>query len=69
MNKFSQDSVEYVDIEARMQERARCLNAIDVSRADVLLAAGEMTQQEWLAVKSVIGWLRSRIINLPINKS
>ena len=42
-------------------ERDRCARRLDVSRADVLLAAGELTAGEWRTVAAVLRWMQSRI--------
>lgn len=42
-------------------ERERCAGLLNVTRADVSLAAGEMTAQEWRTVAAVLRWMQSRI--------
>ena len=42
-------------------ERKACAASLDVSRADALLACGEMTAQEWRTVSAVLVWLQTRM--------
>ena len=42
-------------------ERERCAAKLNVTRAEVLLAAGEMSAQEWRTVSAVLQWMQRRI--------
>lgn len=42
-------------------ERERCASILKVSRAEVSLAAGELSAQEWRTCGAVLQWMRARI--------
>jgi len=42
-------------------ERERCAMKLQVSRADVSLAAGELSAQEWRTCAAVLRWMQCRI--------
>jgi hypothetical protein len=42
-------------------ERERCAMKLQVTRADVSLAAGELTAQEWRTCAAVLRWMQARI--------
>jgi hypothetical protein len=42
-------------------ERERCAKLLDVTRADVSLAAGELSAQEWRTCEAVLRWMQARI--------
>ena len=44
-----------------LAEREACTNALNLSRSDVQLMAGEMTAQEWRTVSAVLKALQSRM--------
>lgn len=46
---------------AILQERERCAMKLQVTRADVSLAAGELSAQEWRTCASVLRWMQGRI--------
>jgi hypothetical protein len=42
-------------------ERERCAMKLQVTRSDVLLAAGELSAQEWRTCAAVLRWMQTRI--------
>ena len=42
-------------------ERERCAMKLQVTRADVSLAAGELSAQEWRTCAAVLRWMQTRI--------
>ncbi len=53
--------VEFAQARSASAERERCAMALDVTRAEVSLAAGEMTAQEWRTCQAVLRWMQHRI--------
>lgn len=44
-------------------EREKCSAMLNLSRADIQLMAGELTNREWHTVMAVLGGLQRRILN------
>ena len=45
----------------RGTERERCAKKLDAPRADILLACGELSAQEWRTIFAVLQWMQGRI--------
>ena len=58
---YSSNQVAAIVAAAVAAERERCAMQLQVTRADVSLAAGELSTEEWRMCAAVLRWMQGRI--------